>query len=259
MDAFLNTNHQCLLLGKNYTSYGEVEYCFIDNRVTCAISVGADRGSPSLEFKGKSTETNEDAVLAIQRGHRLLLAVADAHFGIWASDSIISGLARCAHRIDNIESLHTALQKLCNESYDLSQHSETTLLIILVDLSNGDGFGISYGDSSALLVNKTGVRRINHKNNTYINLNTGIRTDIHNQFIFKLMPEECLVLFTDGVDECHYGNPATSVNEEHIFELFLNSKNDTKLFVSQLASLALVGVDGNPGGQDNIAIAAVIL
>jgi serine/threonine protein phosphatase PrpC len=248
-------------LGKNHCNYGEVEYCFIGKNVACAISVGSDKSSPSLKFKGKSTETNEDAVLAIQYGTSLLLAIADAHFGTWASSSILSGLSKYSRRLISLTLIYEVFQTLCNESYDFNENSETTLIIASVDLSTGLGFGVSFGDSSAMLINQHEANRLNKKNSRFVTLNNmhSLQENAAEEFTFTIKPGEMFLLFTDGVDECHYGKPATSVNEHDILTIYRDSPNDAKSYVFNLANLALKGVNGNPGGQDNVAIAAVVL
>ena len=68
-------------------------------------------------------------------------------------------------------------------------------------------------------------------------------------------PGDLVVAFTDGVDECHYGKPESSVRIDHVAELF-GVVSSVEVFVEALGALALSGVDGHPGGQDNLAIAA---
>ena len=62
--------------------------------------------------------------------------------------------------------------------------------------------------------------------------------------------------FTDGIDECHYRSPETSVGYHHIAALAADVDYDPLRLVTELTQLALTGVDGNPGGQDNIAVIA---
>lgn len=249
----------CLLLGKNHSQYGEVSYCHVGKNVACAITVGSDKKSPSLLFKGNDAELNEDAVLAVQHGNSLLLAIADAHFGLWASHSIISSLSKCADKITDLSSLYIVLQKLCDEQRDASKRSETTLAVLSLNLVTGEGFGISFGDSSVLIASPSKLRRLNSKNSVYVSLNTAslLNADIADEFKFRLVTGECLVVFTDGIDECHYGSPETSVTDEIIHELAMKSMCDVGTFIKELICTALKGVNGNPGGQDNIAMAGI--
>ncbi|MDH5178222.1 MAG: protein phosphatase 2C domain-containing protein [Gammaproteobacteria bacterium] len=251
---------QCLLLGKDSIEYGKVLQSDIDDCISMAVSVGADRHSPSLMFKGDSTFLNEDAALAIKQEQHLLMAVADSHFGYWASHAILEGLAKQQRRIDSPAVLFTVLQDMCGTQYDIRENSETTLLVLCMNMDSGQGFGVSFGDSSAVILNSDGYIPLNSKNDHYVTLNrfdslTAAQADI---FEFTVCREDLLVMFTDGVDECHYGHPKTSVQADHIASLYRNNHHCHD-FVRALAELALRGVDGNPGGQDNIAIAAAKL
>ena len=64
--------------------------------------------------------------------------------------------------------------------------------------------------------------------------------------------------FTDGVDGCHYRRPETSVQPEDIHEIALATNMDPLETVNEVITLALKGVDGSPGGQDNIAMIAAL-
>ena len=256
----MSTDKKCVFLGKNNNTYGDIAN-FYNKNIACTISIGSDEHSPSLMYKGDKKSANEDAVLAARQDDHVLLAVADSHFGQWASHSIISGLAANLKQLTAPQAIYSVLHDLCDTEYDHKENSETTLLIVLLNMSTGEGFGISFGDSSALLVSDDAVRRLNIKDSHYVSFNKefSFETGAANEFNFNVKTGEVLVIFTDGVDECHYGYPETSVNDSHIHKLFLRNQSDIKAFVTQLASLALSGVNGNPGGQDNLAIAAVLL
>ena len=76
------------------------------------------------------------------------------------------------------------------------------------------------------------------------------------RFTFRVRAGGLLVAFTDGVDECHYANPQTSIRASHHAALFAEVGPNPRSYVRRLAGLALSGVDGNPGGEDNLAIVA---
>ena len=61
---------------------------------------------------------------------------------------------------------------------------------------------------------------------------------------------------SDGVLECCYRDPARSVQLSHLAQLWRESPREE--FVSNVIGLALKGVDGHPGGQDNIAVLAYL-
>jgi hypothetical protein len=75
-------------------------------------------------------------------------------------------------------------------------------------------------------------------------------------FKFSAEPGDLLLAYTDGIDECHYRSPRTSVRPGHVSALAAGVGNDPLATVDGLCRLALGGVDGNPGGEDNIAIIA---
>lgn len=254
-------NRPCLLLGKDFSQYGRVDGCELGEDAACAISVGADRFSPSLMFKGDPAAANEDAVLLRESAGRIVMAVADAHFGQWASEVLVSGLAEEGIDFASPQGVLEALQRLCANNEDLEQRSETTLLIVSVHRGTGRGFGLSFGDSSALILGSGGARPLNQKNAHYISPNQPADFEKADSAIFEFQagPGEMVLLFTDGVDECHYGKPETSISAAHLVRLIAEVRNDTRQFVSRLADLALSGVDGHPGGQDNLVIAACSL
>ena len=74
-------------------------------------------------------------------------------------------------------------------------------------------------------------------------------------FQFQLEPEEeILLLYTDGVNECCYRDPHRSVQLQHLEALYEAHAPDPAALVEALMQLALAGVDGHAGGQDNIVI-----
>ena len=62
-----------------------------------------------------------------------------------------------------------------------------------------------------------------------------------------------LLLCSDGIMECHYRSPQTSISPAHLRELDQPGVSSRE-FVEKLVQMALRGVDGNPGGQDNIVV-----
>ena len=74
--------------------------------------------------------------------------------------------------------------------------------------------------------------------------------------MFRADAGDLLLAFTDGVDQCHYRSPVTSIQPGHIAAVARAASFDPLAVVQDLTALALSGVDGNPGGEDNIAIVA---
>ena len=108
----MSTDKQCVFLGKNHNTYGIIDH-FFDKNIACTISIGSDEYSPSLAYKGDKTSANEDALLAAYQDEHVLLAVADSHFGQWASHSIISGLAHNLKLLTTPQAIYSVLHDLC--------------------------------------------------------------------------------------------------------------------------------------------------
>ena len=94
------------------------------------------------------------------------------------------------------------------------------------------------------------------KSSRYVSLAQAhsLRRERAERFEFAFGAGELVVGFTDGVDECHYRQPRTSIGPRHLQDLLIVSSGDPAAYASALAGLALAGVDGNPGGEDNLAI-----
>lgn len=244
-------DNYCLLQGKLFLIHNAIDVCSVDENYVCAISVGSNR----------TKVLNEDAILIGKFENKAILAIADAHFGDWASHELIAGLAKYGHRISDMASLYTVLQSICGEYFDPKQNSESTLLVVALNEKSGEGFGVSYGDSTAIIINKGQLRRLNEKNTVYVSPNTAMSLSMGmaNEFRFKLATGDKLLLFTDGIDECHYGFPATSVTDDIIQNIVIANASSVEAMLRQIVQLALNGVNGNPGGQDNIAIAGFTL
>lgn len=224
-------------------------------RSAAAISIGSDPDSPSMKSKGDPELANEDAALVLEDGPRTLLAVADAHHGHRASHDIISALAALDAIPGRSSSLGSAVREL--EPAHGEDESASTLLVAVVDRAAGLCFGFSFGDSSLVRVSDSGAARINVRHAAFVHLRGPDRIDPAeaHEFRFFCPPGELVLAHTDGVDECHYHSPATSVRTAHLGALFAETGTDVRRYANSLMELALAGVDGHPGGQDNVAIA----
>ena len=103
---------------------------------------------------------------------------------------------------------------------------------------------------------------------TFISLAFPASLDLANAspFDFAAEPGDVLLAYTDGIDECHYQHPETSITAAMMAAMKaevmaeMTTAEGTRdaegigNYTRQLVELALAGVDGNPGGQDNIAI-----
>lgn len=250
---------QLLLLGSDHATWGEYSLATTaGGRSAGALSVGVDPTSPSMASKGDRTYPNEDAVLVIEEAGRTLLAVADAHHGHQASHELLSALSTELIRVpDRPDQLHALLEVLpVTEGQDASS---STLLIGVLDRESG-GFGLSVGDSTLVMVSAKEARILNLRRADYVNLRgpEALQPGWALAFEFDVRPGELLVAHTDGVDQCHYRHPESSVTPADLLKVFGKTGAQPREYTAALMELALAGVGGHPGGQDNIAIAATL-
>lgn len=244
------------LLGRDHQRYGAFDSFAVGEAAAAAISVGADHSSPSLVFKDDPEVLNEDALCVTVDGKRTGIAVADAHYGPESSHTLINALhQRWADRLpSSAEELALSTTTIGTAAVT---DSETALLVAVHDAASGVGFGLSIGDASLVIVGAGGdATPLNPRNHRYVTAEGDDAEPL--PFTFHATEGDLVLAFTDGVDECHYRNPATSVLPHHIERIAQTHANDPLGVVEALTHLALSGVDGNPGGQDNIAIVAVL-
>ncbi len=252
------SREQTLLLGEAFPALDRYELRRqAGGRTACALSAGSSAPSPKVTDEGAA---NEDALLVIDEGARTLVAVADAHYGPEASHVLLERLALGADPLppDPIALLEL-LRGLADPRESVGAPSESTLLIALLDRDAGSGFGASLGDSTLVAVGaERPPRFLSRKNARYVRPWVPDSLDPRRflELEFRLEPGELLVAFSDGVDECHYESPRSSIGPRHLQELWLRAGDRPEGFVRDLTELALAGIDGNPGGQDNIAVAA---
>lgn len=239
--------HAVHLRGAEVLEYGDLQVV-TSGGIAAAMSVGADRNSPSLRFKGDIA--NEDALSGRDNGRFARLVVADAHFGDQASAILV-------------ESLHDAplrqRQPDLHQAEDAIDGSATTLTSLWLDRKGGQAHTSWFGDSLAFRL------RVGDEPEPLVDPDDYFvapdRFDWSDCMTasFDVVPGDLLVSFTDGVNECVYREPARSINPQHLQSIFESTTEPgcPSRFVRTLGELALAGVDGNPGGQDNIAIVAL--
>lgn len=232
------------LLGADHLRYGELTLV-CQGPVVAAISIGADESSPSLRFKGDVP--NEDAVSVRDDGRFARLVVADAHFGLDASEMLVRALHQAPYDVAHPPLVISGPQR---------DDSRTSFTTVWLDREHGQVRVASFGDALALrLRHDTAAEVLVECDTNFVTVHAfEWREASHTTFVVE--PGDVLVAFTDGVNECHYRRPATSITLHHIQALF-EAAQDLETFVRNLGESALVGVDGNPGGQDNIAIAGL--
>ncbi|MFT7676553.1 MAG: hypothetical protein ACI8QC_000525 [Planctomycetota bacterium] len=249
------SREQLLQLGEDYLVLDQFEtYVQAQGRTACVSCPGSAR----TPFKPPGQVYNEDALLVVDDGEQTLLAVADAHYGERASHEL---MARLATRVESLPStpmqLLELLLSLGDEVESDSYRSETTLLIAVLDRARGAGFGVSMGDSSlSVLGLDNAPRTANRKTTNYARACVPSSLDPRRatEFAFNVRPNELVLAYTDGVDECHYRSPRTSIGLRQMESLHIRTGGDPQRMATELTQLALDGVQGYPGGQDNIAL-----
>ncbi|MGE0492969.1 MAG: endonuclease/exonuclease/phosphatase family protein [Vulcanimicrobiota bacterium] len=239
-----------LLLGRDHTDYGEWDQQELAGAIAC-LSVGQDRASPSLAYKGDETKANEDALLLVHQDGRYLLAVADGHFGNQTSHALIEWLSRTSIPQDETQ-LRRVLVELAEPALPVGGGS--TLLVAVVDLPGRVGFALSVGDSSLATVDAGQCRVHTREHKQFFYFNNPPEPHDWQLVHFSLPERGALLLYTDGINECHYRQPETSVGPEHIHRLWKFFGQQPGEFAGQLVQLALTGIEPHPGGQDNIAL-----
>ena len=247
-----------LVLGRDHGTWGAVASTEVGSLAAAAISVGTDPDSPSSQFKYDPDVSNEDAGCLTSSHDWTGLAVADAHYGPESSHLLIGRLHTMWGKIRPTDLGHLAqMIEFLRQGDPALTDSETTLLTVAYDRATRVGFGISFGDStfaiagpnrSATPVNSHDIRFVSPVHRESLRHGTA--------FQFRADPGELLLAFTDGIDGCHYRNPATSVQPGDIDLVALQADYAPHAVVRNLTELALSGVRGNPGGQDNIVVLA---
>ena len=251
-----------LLLGQNEVRYGAFRYEMLPSRrVAASLSVGSDPTSPAMAHKGDPSVPNEDALLVWEADDRVLLAVADAHYGVFPSHHLLRSLADGLSEIPAAPmELARAVRETAIEGPPPTPGAASTLVVAVLRRDMDAGFGFSWGDSTCACVGgRHDGRPLGRPNDAYVNpaYPATLSPERASFFEFDVVRGELLMAFTDGVNECHYRRPETSIGAGHIRELFEAVGPDPGAFVRRLSQWALDGVDGNPGGQDNLALAVV--
>ena len=247
-----------LLLGENYGTYSAISSTAVGSEAAAGISVGADPDSPSHQYKDDETVDNEDALCIIAAPDWIGMAVADAHYGPESSHMLMARLHDIWAKVRprNVDHMQEMVEFL-RQGDPAQTESETTMLLTVYDRESREGFGLSFGDSTFAVLGADKLpRRQNPQDNRFVATNRRGTLRNGGQFRYAADPGDLLLIFTDGVNECHYRNPETSVQDEHIHAAARAANFEPLDVVNRVISLALGGVDGYPGGQDNIAMAA---
>ena len=245
-----------LLLGEDYGEYGAVGSTRVGTHAAAAISVGSSADSPSHQFTADHRVLNEDALCVMEAGSWAGYAVADAHYGPESSHMLIERLHQIWAKVRPTDLDHLSqMLEFLRQGDPAGTDSETTLLVTVYDRVERTGFGISFGDSSFVLVGPGHTARpINGRDSRYVTTRSRSSLRHGTAFRFAADPGDMLLSYTDGIDECNYRSPATSVQPHHVQTIVQAASGDTLVAANQLTATALRGVDGYPGGEDNIAL-----
>ncbi len=225
-----------------------------------AISVG---GRAVLVKKAEQDVPNEDCLYAFDDGRCVVHVVADGHHGHESSHDLVELLAdefdRRGPTIDLIEALERIHQAAADSE---PVESRSTLLVASLDRREGLLRGFSIGDSAIFLGDlESGVRRVIAPTQHYAapwDL-ASLAVPASSRFEIPVRDGMWVVTCTDGVTECEYGSPDTSIQASDIEALMIRAGGSPEAFVDDLAAMALKGVRGHPGGEDNVAIIASIV
>jgi tyrosyl-DNA phosphodiesterase 2 len=248
-----------LMLGRDHQTYGSFSQGALGD-AAAFLSVGGDPQSPSMAYKANRDQPNEDALLVKRRDSLYLLAVSDAHYGIDSSHRLLERLAE-----RDVPENRLDLLKVCLaiQTPQVDAGGAATLVVALYDAGSGQVIALSTGDSTlATLTPSEGWQVHNQHDSEYVRLDDVSYPDTWNEIELILQPGALLVLHTDGIDECHYRHPETSMRPEHITALWQGCQAEAteqrvRRFGAALTRAALTGVDGHPGGQDNIALVVI--
>lgn len=241
---------QVLLSGQEHVHLGAVAWEGLDG-----VHVGLSAGqSPAAEAAAQKLYANEEAVALLGDGQRVLVALCDGHQGSAGHVLAREILSRAQGELPN--SLSQLSRLLLEPFAGCEPGSGTTLLLVCIELASGRVFGLSFGDSSALVLTSRGCTVLNRHSDNYLHPHQPTRFELASTFSYLLGPGEGLLLYSDGLNECCYGQPSRSLQLRHLWECFWNADQQAQGWASAVAAQALAGVDGHPGGQDNLSLVA---
>lgn len=258
--AVVTVSHpdRLMLLGTDHGEYGRAELADLPPATACALTAGADSASPGLAFKGDPSVPNEDGLLVVDDGRHALLVVADGHFGVEASHALLRRLDELArHPPRDGRELLDLLQDLADLPPIEDVRAGSTLLLAALDRDAGRGVGISFGDSSLVVAGpERSATPVNRHNRNFVTpaMPASLSPARAAAFRFEAGGDDVVLVFTDGVDGCHYEHPETSVTPSRLTRIVRAAGTGPPEIARAVVRAALHGVDGYPGGQDNIAL-----
>lgn len=236
-----------------------------DSPTACAISAG---GAGMLRRKGASPVLNEDCAFAFDDGRRVIHAIADGHHGHEASHRTVELLAAMVEGSkglitpeEALAQLHALWLEAGGEAEAEGDGSRCTLAILSIDRGEGVLEGVCLGDSGVFVGNmEAGVRRVVPPNTFYMapwdRGSHGIPPSTH--FKVPVRSGDWVLTCSDGIHECRYETPDESIGAEELESLMIRAGRSPEALVESAVMLALAGVRGHQGGEDNLALVASI-
>lgn len=244
--------------GPDFVAPGAVEVQTVGELSAAAFSVGRQA---AIDRKTKEAVANEDALFLLDDGERAIHIVADGHYGAEASRELVTSLSAIVLREGPEVDPAAAWGQMARDwrgKPDLGT-SRSTVIFVSLDRIAGRVRGLSIGDSACFLAGADGVViRLDAPSRSYAApwdlYSLGLPASSH--IDAPVVAGSVLLSCTDGVTECRYGQPDVSVQPEHIGELVELSGGNVEVLAGNLGDLALRGVEGSVGGEDNLSIAA---
>jgi len=246
------------LFGADHRRFGAAAHLAGDGgRLGLAISAGARAERIAWWSKGDPDLPNEDACCIVDDGRRIMLAVADAHFGHQPSHAAI-GVLLAADPAAAPAALEALLASIAADRSVAAADdaAATALAIAVVDRADGLGFGVVFGDATVARVGAGGVVYLSRAAHDFVTPGRpSTFSGAGRRFRFALRPDELLIAYSDGVDGC--GGPTQrGITAEELRRLAGRPRQDAARCARALVRWALRGVAGRTGGHDNVAVAA---
>ena len=256
-----STQRSVTLLGSSFTEPGKIELCAVGEGSACAISVGS---TAAIARKKKEAAPNEDALYLDDDGTCAIHLVADGHYGVEASEALVQSLGElfdadgpCAEAYQ----LYGMMAQSWRRREPLGK-SRSTFVVASVNRRSRTVRGFSVGDSACFLVRTDGsILRLDNPSRHYLApwdyYSLGVPSTSH--FESDVTEGDVVICCTDGVTECHYGNPERSVQPVDVAEVVARHRGDARAIAEALGLLALTGVRNEPGGEDNFSISVSVV